>query len=95
MSENTIHNTNEKSTINENSEILINILRVLTMLQNALNCLMRKNYFDRSQYPEEYIIIESFIFQMRAWINDYKFLSGTEKFCTIFVRRKKCSQKPI
>jgi len=42
MSENKLHDIeqNESATINKNSAILINILRVLTMLENALNRLV-------------------------------------------------------
>jgi histone H3/H4 len=82
MSENTINNSdrNDTSIVNQNSDILINILRVLTMLEGALNRLMRNNFYDRSQYPEEFIIIEALIDNMRGWIKDYNFLSGTENF---------------
>ena len=82
MSENNIHDfeQNNTATINKNSIILINILRVLTMLENALNRLMRNNFYDRSQYPEEFLVIETLILNIRGWINDYKFLSGTEIF---------------
>ncbi|ETR67152.1 MAG: hypothetical protein OMM_11899 [Candidatus Magnetoglobus multicellularis str. Araruama] len=80
MSENTIQNPDDKSIIDRNNEILINILRVLTMLENSLNRLMRNNFYDPAQYPEEFFVIESFILQMRCWITDYKFLSGTKNF---------------
>ena len=81
MSENTIHNPDgiDTSTI-RNTEILINILRVLTMLEIALNRLMRNNFYNRFQYPKDFFAIETCILSMRLWINDYKFLSGTENF---------------
>jgi len=81
MSKNTIHNADgiDKSEI-RNNEILINILRVLTMLENTLNRSMRNNFYDRSQYPDNFFAIETLILSMRGWINDYNFLSGTETF---------------
>lgn len=68
MSENNIHDfeQNNTATINKNSIILINILRVLTMLENALNRLMRNNFYDRSQYPEEFLVIETLILNIRG-----------------------------
>ncbi|ETR67157.1 MAG: hypothetical protein OMM_11893 [Candidatus Magnetoglobus multicellularis str. Araruama] len=80
MSENTIQNPDDKSIIDRNNEILINILRVLTMLENSLNRLMRNNFYYPAQYPEEFFVIESFILQMRCWITDYKFFIRNKEF---------------
>ncbi|KPA08849.1 hypothetical protein MHK_010948 [Candidatus Magnetomorum sp. HK-1] len=64
----------------QNFEILKNILRGLTMLENALNRQMRDNYYDPSQYPENFFAIESLIVTMRGWLSDYKMFSGTENY---------------
>ena len=52
MSENPTQNFdgNNYSSV-KNNEILNNIMRGLTMLEKALNRLMRYNFYDRSQYP--------------------------------------------
>lgn len=49
---------------------LDNMLRTLTMLEKALDRLGRLNYFCRKQYPQEFLIIEETIHEMRIWIND-------------------------
>ena len=62
---------------------LKNILLGLTMLENALNRLMRNNYYNPSQYPENFFTIESLIIKMRGWVSDYKMFSGTENYSSL------------
>ena len=81
MADNTTHNSKiDTSTTISNNEIITNILRLLTILEKALNRLMRNNYYDRSQYPEVFLMIEALIIRIRGWIKDYKFLSETKNF---------------
>ena len=54
-----------------NGEPLINILRILCMLEKALNRLARRNYYKRSQYPSVFFEIEDAINTLRTWINNY------------------------
>jgi hypothetical protein len=42
-----------------NLEPMINILCILYMLEKALNRVARRNYHDRSQYPEIFFKIET------------------------------------
>ena len=49
-----------------------NILRILTMLEKALNRLLRHNYYNRSQYPQLIQEIEEALNKLRSWIQDYK-----------------------
>jgi len=81
MSENPTQNVdrNNCSSI-KNNEILNNIMRGLTMLEKALNRLMRNNYYDRSQYPPIFFLIEILISSIREWISGYKSFSGTKNF---------------
>lgn len=83
MSEININNNTIDCSTSKNSEILNNILRGLTMLDKGLNRLMRDNYYNRSQYPEQFFTVESLIFTMRGWISDYKMFSGTENFSVL------------
>ena len=63
-----------------NNEILNNIKRGLTMLEKAINRLMRKNFYDRSQYPSIFLQIETLMNSIRKWLRAYKSLSGTKSF---------------
>jgi len=56
-----------------NLEPMINILRILSMLEKALNRVARRNYHDRSQYPEIFFEIETSLDSVRAWIKNYKY----------------------
>ena len=81
MSENVTQNVdgNNCSSI-KNDEILNNVMRGLTMLDKALNRLMRYNFYDRSQYPPIFFLIETLICSIREWISGYKYFSGTKNF---------------
>jgi hypothetical protein len=63
-----------------NGEPLINILRILCMLEKALNRLARRNYYKRSQYPSVFFEIEDAINALRSWINNYKAFSSLATF---------------
>jgi hypothetical protein len=56
-----------------NLEPIINILRILSMLEKALNRVARRNYHDRSQYPEVFFEIETSLNGVRAWIKNFKY----------------------
>lgn len=53
-----------------------NLLRCLTMLEKALERLVRQNYHGRSQYPEIFFEIEAVLSAGRAWISDNSIFSG-------------------
>ena len=52
------------------AENLTNILRILSMLEKALNRAVRRKYYYRRQYPEIFFQIESTINSLRAWIHN-------------------------
>lgn len=54
------------------AENLTNILRILSMLEKALNRAVRRKYYYRRQYPEIFFQIESTINSLRAWIHNYQ-----------------------
>ncbi|MCP4105007.1 MAG: hypothetical protein GY749_05655 [Desulfobacteraceae bacterium] len=54
-----------------NTEMLKNILRILCMLEKELNRIARRNYFNRSQYPEIFFQMESCLNSLRSWITKY------------------------
>ena len=63
---------------NENNlEILVNMLRILNMLEKAVERLGRKNFHSKAEYPEILIELESHINQVCSWINEYKY------FCSV------------
>ncbi len=43
------------------------------MLEKALNRGARRNYHDRSQYPEVFFEIETILDSIHAWIKNFKF----------------------
>ena len=63
-----------------NGEPLINILRILCMLEKALNRLARRNYYKRSHYPAVFFEIEDAINTLRSWINNYNAFSSFSTF---------------
>lgn len=63
----------ESSSLNEKG--LANILRILTMLEKAIERLLRQNYNQRCQYPAIVLEIEEAFNNLRAWIQDYKIFS--------------------
>lgn len=76
-----IENGSERSLADEkNQDTLNNIKRSLTMLEKALKRVIRRNYFNESQYPEIIFLIEEILTRMHSWIDDYKAFSGTKSF---------------
>lgn len=62
-----------------NDNRIDNILRILTMLEKALNRLVRRCYYSRNQYPQIVLDVEDMLSELRAWIQGYKnfsFLAG-------------------
>lgn len=49
-----------------------NILRILTMLEKALNRLVRRCYYCRNQYPQSVLDVEDVLAEFRSWIQDCK-----------------------
>jgi len=58
--------------INIDEKELDNILRILTMLEKALDRLLRQNYHNRHQYPPIVLELENIFNNLRLWIQDYK-----------------------
>ncbi len=67
-------------TKDEKNGNLNNILRSLTMLEKAVNRLLRINYFNRSQYPEIFSIIEETFNKIRIWISKYESFDCLDSF---------------
>ena len=63
-----------------NLNLIINILRILTMLEKTLDRVGRLYFHNRNQYPPIMIEIEETIISLRAWIKQYKCYCGVEKF---------------
>ncbi len=68
-----------------NLEIVENILRILTLLEQRLNQVARKNYHNRSQYPEIFFEIELSLHAVRAWIQDFRFFCGVATFSPLLI----------
>lgn len=57
-----------------------NVKRILTMLEKALERILRRNYYNRSQYPQIAFEIEEQIGVLRGWIQDYQLYSPLASF---------------
>ena len=57
-----------------------NVKRILTMLQKALERILRRNYYNRDQYPQIAFEIEKQISVLRGWIQDYQLYSALPSF---------------
>jgi hypothetical protein len=57
-----------------------NVKRILTMLEKALERILRRNYYNRSQYPQIAFEIEEQINILRGWIDDYQLYSSMPSF---------------
>jgi len=57
-----------------------NAKRILTMLEKALERILRRNYFNRNQYPQLAFEIEEQITILRGWIEDYQLYSPLASF---------------
>lgn len=59
---------------------LDNAKRILTMLEKALERILRRNYFNRNQYPPIAFEIEEQINILRGWIEDYQLYCALPSF---------------
>jgi hypothetical protein len=57
-----------------------NVKRILTMLEKALERILRRNYYNRDQYPRIAFEIEEQIKVLRGWIQDYELYSPLPSF---------------
>jgi hypothetical protein len=57
-----------------------NVKRILTMLEKALERILRRNYYNRDQYPQIAFEIEEQISVLRGWIQDYQLYSALANF---------------
>jgi hypothetical protein len=57
-----------------------NVKRILTMLEKALERILRRNYYNRKQYPPIALEIEEEIAILRGWIKDYQLYSPLQSF---------------
>lgn len=53
-----------------------NFMRTLTMAEKAVQRIIRRNYFDRSQCPDIVVQIEDAFCIIRSWIDNYKMFSS-------------------
>lgn len=75
------NNTNiDKNSSAINAEILINILRIICMLEKKLEQIARRNYHNRNQYPNIFFEIESMLALARSWIKTYGLFSNLPIF---------------
>jgi len=63
-----------------NPNLIINILRILAVLEKALDRVGRLYFHDRNQYPLIMLEIEGTIIGLRVWIDQYKCYCGVSKF---------------
>jgi hypothetical protein len=70
---------NKAKSNSHNDNRIDDILRVITMLEKALNRLMRRCYYSPNQYPPIILDVEDMLSELRSWIQgykDYSFLAG-------------------
>ena len=53
-----------------------NVLRILTMLEKALDRLGRLNYLGRDQYPPIFLTVEETINKIKLWIRENSHFSS-------------------
>ena len=53
----------------------INFQKVLTMAEKAVNRLVRRNYYNRKQYPEIILQIEDAFETIHTWIKNHRMFS--------------------
>ena len=79
----------QTDTINIDEKELDNILRILTMLEKALDRLLRQNYHNRYQYPPIVLELEDTFNNLRSWIQGYKIfgcLKGFDLILGLFMK---------
>jgi hypothetical protein len=57
-----------------------NVKRILTMLEKALERILRRSYYNRDQYPRIAFEIEEQMKVLRGWIQDYELYSPLPSF---------------
>lgn len=57
-----------------------NVKRILTMLEKALERVLRRNYYNRNQYPQIAFEIEEQISILRGWIQEYQLYSALSNY---------------
>ena len=81
MSKNNGQNADQSVTAEQsNINLIINVLRILAMLEKALDRVGRAYFHNRSQYPPIMIEIEESIACLRAWIDQYKCFTNVAQF---------------
>jgi hypothetical protein len=70
--ENSEQTKGQTKSISSNEKKLDHILRILTMLEKALERLLRQNYHNWQQYPPIVLELEDAFNNLRTWIQDYK-----------------------
>jgi hypothetical protein len=68
-----------------NLEILTDIFRILTFLEQRLNQLARKSYHNRSQYPEAFFEIESALHAIKSWAWEWRCFCGVATFGVMLI----------
>jgi hypothetical protein len=68
-----------EATIHKEKEI-DNAKRTLTMLEKALERVLRRNYYNQDQYPQIAFEIEEQINTLRGWIQDYQIYCALPNF---------------
>ena len=71
--------------LGSNLEILNDIFRILTFLEQRLNQLARKNYLNRSQYPEAFFEMETALHTLRSWAWDWRCFCGVPTFAAVLI----------
>jgi hypothetical protein len=62
----------DSATTSFNNKEFNNMLNILTMLEKALNRVLRRNYYCQNQYPEIGVQLKQSLDTLRSWIHDYK-----------------------
>jgi len=68
--------------LNTRNSIFSDMLRSMTMLEKAVERVMRSNFLNTSQYPAVYAEFISTIKNARCWIQNYKAFCGIPSFYT-------------
>jgi hypothetical protein len=63
-----------------------NFMRTLTMTEKAVNRLIRRNYYDPSQWPDIIVQIQNAFDSIRSWINNYKIFSRLRNYHLVLNR---------
>ncbi len=69
----------------EQVDIIINLLRIITMLEKALGRKVRQCFFNPAQYPQQYHDIMAALGTLRLWINMYQVFNHTASFHGLMV----------